>query len=108
MLPAPLSLGTGYGGTWSTFNSAPYSDEATVWYRIDFGVYGNTQTCTVTETGTYRTATMTTNLSYFAAGVIGFTGSDGAEVTNGVVRALQDDASQPDRFGATGRWRWWS
>ena len=87
--PGTLFLGKEYGGTWYTFDSAPYSYGATVWYHIDFSVYGDTQTCTVTETGTYRTATVTTNLSYFANGAIGFTGSEGAEVTNVVVRALQ-------------------
>jgi outer membrane biosynthesis protein TonB len=87
--PGTLFLGKEYGGTWYTFNTAPYSYGNTVWYHIDFSVFGNTQTCSVTEPGTGRTETITTNLSYFSAGGIGFTGSEGAEVTNVVVRALQ-------------------
>ena len=87
--PGTLFFGKLYGGNWYAFSSAPFSYSDTTWYHIDFSVYGNTQTCTVTEPGTGRTATVTNTLSYFPSGGIGFTGSGGADVTNFVVRAYQ-------------------
>jgi hypothetical protein len=83
-----LFLGKEYSGTWSTFSTTPYSFSGTTWYHIDFSVQGSALTCTVTEPGTGRTATVTTSVAYFPAGSIGATGEYSSEYRNFVVTSL--------------------
>jgi hypothetical protein len=83
-----LFLGKEYGGAWTTFKTAAYAYTGSAWYHVDFSVQGNNLTCTVTEPGTGRSATITASVGYFAAGSIGATGEYGAEYDNFVVKSL--------------------
>jgi hypothetical protein len=83
-----LFLGKEYGGTWYTFNTAPFTYTNLVWDHIDFTVNGDQLTCTATDTTTSISATLTTTVSYFASGSIGATGENGGEFDNFVVTAV--------------------
>jgi hypothetical protein len=86
--PGTLFLGKEWGGTWYEFKSTPYAFDATSWYHIDFSVVGNTQTCTVTNSVTKTTATVSDTQTHFASGRAGVTGDTQAEFDNFVVTAL--------------------
>jgi len=83
-----LFLGKESGGTWGTFQTAAYTYVGSTWYHLDFSVQGNSLTCTVTEPGSGRTATVTASAGYFPAGSIGATGEYGSEYDNFVVSSL--------------------
>jgi pectate lyase len=83
-----LTLAKVSGGTRSTISTASYSFSGTTWYHIDFSVQGSALTCTVTESGTARTATLTASSGYFSNGSIGATGEYGAEYDNYTVYSL--------------------
>jgi hypothetical protein len=83
-----LYLGMENGGAWTAFSTAPYAFSGTTWYHIDFSVQANSLTCTVTEPGSGRTATVTATAAYFPSGSIGAVGNYYSEYDNFTVYSL--------------------
>jgi len=83
-----LYLGEESGGVWSAFGSTHYTFTGSTWYHIDFSVQGSGITCTVTEPGTGRTATLTETSGQFGSGSIGATSEHSGEYDNFTVYSL--------------------
>ena len=77
-----FDLGKMSSGTWSTFSTVPYAVSPTTFYRVAFTVNGSALTCTVTETASNRTATVSASATDFGSGAIGAAASGNAEFDN--------------------------
>ena len=77
-----IYLGKMSSGTWSTFSTVPYAVSPTTFYRVAFTVNGSALTCTVTETASNRTATVSASATDFGSGAIGAAASGNAEFDN--------------------------
>ena len=83
-----LFLGRESTGNWGTLATAAYTYSGSTWYHVDFSAQGSSLTCTVTEPGSGRTATLTASAGNFASGSVGATGEYASEYDNFVVSSL--------------------